>query len=241
MLLHPAIEKLFSQNEDLLLASTIVQLISVYSPNLENGTHSGLLEAVNYRLSNSTLPIILLSFYNKQDLSKQDRFGILSLTGTEYIQLPFLPIELINKIKHLTESPLNIPKKEWSAFSINVAEILLKEKAITFKHRQQHDLVNKITYPLRIACNQVLDFPLKREKKLLIVNDKLESAKSYVQQKEIANLLLYAQIAKESKDGYVLKVIRKLEKIDELSKINNDDLDIEKILYLINHIDDIKL
>lgn len=118
---------------------------------------------------------------------------------------------------------------------------MLKEKAIIFNHRQQHDLVNKITYPLRIACNQVLDFPLKREEKLLIVIGKLESAKSYVQQKEIANILLYAQIAKESKDGYVLKVIRKSEKIDELSKINNDDLDIEKILSLINQIDDIKL
>lgn len=50
MLLHPAIEKLLSQNEDLLLASTTVQLISVYSPNLENTTNSGSLEAVNYRL-----------------------------------------------------------------------------------------------------------------------------------------------------------------------------------------------
>lgn len=70
MLLHPAIEKLLSQNEDLLLASTTVQLISVYSPNLENTTNSGSLEAVNYRLSNPTLPIILFSFYSKQDLSK---------------------------------------------------------------------------------------------------------------------------------------------------------------------------
>lgn len=232
--LHPAISKLIAQSK--LKTKQDVVFISVYLPKSKN-LFRGISEAVKFRLAHRYTPVVLFSFHSIEILQQYDTFDILSLSGTAFVRLPFAKQELERAINNIA----SISETEWNSFSVNVAETLLKENAIIFKHRQEHDLVNKITFPLLNACCAVKDFPLKREEKLSVVIDKLEIVTLYVQREEITDLFFYAQIAKESKDDYVQKIIRKLEKIKELSKIGQNDLDLEKILSLINQIGEIKL
>ena len=68
--------------------------ISTYQ-SMQGLVNSGLLDAVKFRLANpSTYPLILLSFFSKETLQKEDEFGILSLPGTEFVQLPCTRIYL---------------------------------------------------------------------------------------------------------------------------------------------------
>lgn len=105
---HPALEywlkKALARYNGSLQNDTF--FISTYQVR-QGSVNSGLLDAVKFRLAHPTNhTLILLSFFSKETLQKDDEFGILTLSGTEYIQLPSTPDFLRVIIdKYLTPFP----------------------------------------------------------------------------------------------------------------------------------------
>jgi len=110
---------------------------------------SGITLVTDLRLAGFRQPFVILSFFNRQQLYKFDKFGILNDSNIYVRQLP-LNIDSFNKFivsvrRTPTESDLNsnigliFQRRFQALFSI-------------FAHGKSFDLINKITGPLRAAC-----------------------------------------------------------------------------------------
>ena len=97
-----------------------IPIISSFLPQHQNSIHSGLLEAVKYRLAHQAHNIILLSFHSKKELLLHDTFHILSLPGTAFIRLPFTLEQLYSTINKYVDNELTIPTTDWETFATNV-------------------------------------------------------------------------------------------------------------------------
>lgn len=157
---HPALEKLLAQSlvKMMYLRTSVgVTFISSCLSKSTNFSYGGLLQTVKSRLANSSYnPVITLSFHTKEELVKQNTYGILSLHGIKYLKLPvstdthYRAIENYNK-KH-KDFELSISKDEWEQFSINILTTLLKEKINILNHGSRYDFDNSVTLQLKAVC-----------------------------------------------------------------------------------------
>lgn len=229
---HPALTNLLEKsnvNEKYLQSLIDVVIVSDFYPQQnKRDIHAGLLEAVIYRLRHPTHYIILLSFHSKEELLKQDTFGILSLQGTVFIRLPFLPEQFSANIEKHTAIELSIPKEEWIVFSTYACKTLLKEKISVIKHKDKFGFGNKsafgnnVIYPLRASAVGSLTFP----ELLQDVKQKLKSVKIYTAKEEIEELFWLAEASASLPDTFLqsvsqfVKGFKKLEMYASQEEIN---------------------
>lgn len=179
-------------------------IVSGFLPRHINNIHSGLLEAVKYRLTHPAHCIILLSFHSKKELLLHDTFGILSLQGTAFIRLPFTPEGLYSTIEQYVDNELNIPNKDWEAFATNACKALLKEKINLLKHGNKLDFINNITGPLRACVVSLTEYP----ELLPVMKKQLAATKCYIDTQEITELFSLANAGASLPDTFLQSVLQ---------------------------------
>ena len=218
--------------------------ISDYSPSHSNKIHGGLQEATLYRLLNRPHNIFIFSFYNKQQLHPHDKFGILTLPGSEFFQLPFNVNELEICIKKIEKKKLTIDEAELESFTTKVCRQLLKEKIELLKHQSREGLYfgNNLTTPLRAACVNVVvnKYPSAIESLIKQMN----FTENYFSHNEVKEFIDIAGAARLSADAWVnlvcdfadaLSMLRNCKVVSEddcialMEKIDNVDCTFEKI------------
>jgi len=143
---------------DLIPIDTQVIIISDEYSDSECFSFVGFSLATDLRLAGYSLPIVLLSFLNRQQLTKFDPYGILQ-DQTIYVKtLPVIRDEFmrfnasLKEVKNRPSDYLNLEmvfqKRFGELFSI-------------FMHGKSIDLINKITGPLRAACIIAQFYPEK--------------------------------------------------------------------------------
>lgn len=170
--------------------------ISTYQVR-QGSVNSGLLDAVKFRLAHPTNhPLILLSFFSKETLQQVDEFGILSLSGTEYVQLPSSP-DLLKAFINKYNTPLSIPGEEWNRFAVPALKKLIHETVRKLKHGNQDALGNAALNPLRAAC--CLSFPVARP----LIKDNVEKLRQYLTVGVVAEFIGLSTLASAVNDAYL--------------------------------------
>lgn len=229
---HPALEnwlpKALARDNGSLQNDTF--FISTYDAR-QGSVNSGLLDAVKFRLAHPTNhPLILLSFFSKETLQKDDEFGILSLTGTEYIQLPSTP-DLLQAIFNKYNTLLSIPVEEWNRFAVPALKKLIHETVRKLKHGNQDALGNAALNPLRAAC--CLSFPLARP----LITDNLDKLRQYLAVGAVAEFIWLSTLASAVNDAYLHNAWEVSKQLTDLAKCTcHSQYDAK---HLITRIDDI--
>lgn len=233
---HPSIENWLAQSKVKMkhLPNNVGQAFISSYQSQQKDIHSGLNKAVKFRLANPSYnPIIILSFYSLEVLKKIDNFGILSLTGTEFLQLPvqienlYQTIENCNvKFKNIE---LSIPEPEWEQFAIPAYKGILKATISKLKHGNDQDFVNTVTGPLRTSCVSSLSFPVT----LSIITDKLASFRSYLQNEEINEFIMMAEIGGRINDKFLQTTSQFAAQLLQLANFNYYSLENSKELIFI--------
>ena len=204
--------------------------ISTYQAR-QGSVNSGLLDAVKFRLAHpSTHPLILLSFFSIETLQKEDEFGILSLSGTEYIQLPSTS-DLLQAIINKYNTPLSIPGEEWNRFAFPALKKLIHETVRKLKHGNHDALGNAALNPLRAAC--CLSFPVARP----LITDNLEKLRQYLTVGPVAEFIRLSTLASAFNYAYLQNawaVSKQLTDLVNCTCHSQDDAQ-----HLITRIDDI--
>lgn len=185
--------------------------ISTYQVR-QGSVQSGLLDAVKFRLAHPTThPLILISFFSKETLLKEDEFGILCLTGTKYVQLPNTP-EVLHAIINKYNTPLSIPKEEWNYFAVLALKKLIHETVRKLKHGNQDALGNAALNPLRAAC--CLSFPLARP----LITDNLDKLRQYLAVGAVAEFIWLSTLASAVNDVYLHNAWEVSKQLTDLAK-----------------------
>lgn len=239
-LCHPALEQLLEQSkvvEQYQHSSVGITFISSYLPQYPGGVHSGLLQAVMFRLAHPTGLIIMLSFHAKAALMPHDTLGILSLYGTEFLRLPFS----IQHLHHLldayqqkdSEAAFRIPEGEWAQFATAACKALLAQKLRILNHGNKLDFVNHTTGPLRSVCVDALLLPFLQT----VVKEQLQYLRSFVAQDEMAELLNLANVAHTSNDTLLRRVAVFAEHLGQLvDYASHEALDLKKLIFVIDNV-----
>lgn len=191
----------------------------------------GLLDAVKFRLAHPTThPLILLSFFSKETLQNEDEFGILSLSGTEYVQLPSSP-DLIQAIINKYNTPLSIPREEWARFAVPALKKLIHETVRKLKHGNLDALGNAALNPLRAAC--CLSFPNARP----LITDNLDKLRQYLGVGAVAEFIGLSTLASDVNDAYLQNAWAVSKQLTDLANFTcHSQADTQ---HLITRIDDI--
>lgn len=202
---HPTLENLLTTSKEGMKCVTLTNnavIISDFLPKASQPIHAGLLKATKYRLIHPSNYIYIASFFPKEKLLTFDTFGILSLTGTEFIQLPFYKDQFFRSLEEKQKTEFNLSKLEWETFAIRACKVLLKEKISVLKHGGKLDFVNNVSFALRIEAQNCLTNPQRiiELKKLLL------SIKLYNQKEEIAELIELSNVSKDLPDN-LLKTV----------------------------------
>jgi len=196
---------------------------------------AGILHAVKFRLFSPSVFIIFFSFYTRGQLHSKDRFGVLALEGTEFIQLPCCKEKLVHAAEKHKNDSLNIDAAKWQKFSQYACKQLLREQLDELKHGNKFDLGNKVLNPLRIACVNMQSSSKKSADQSLL-KSKLKALKIYTELPEIAELLALANVCKEPNDQF-LQTMKDFSAFFTKLADWNDDLDKDGITNLISTID----
>lgn len=200
---HPTIENLLEKSKvEMFCQQSLIDVVFItdYFPQVSNQIHGGLLEAVKFKLTHPTSYICISSFYSKEDLIQYDTFGILSLTGTIFLRLPFLPEQLINELEAFTQIQLSIPNEEWIIFSIYACRAVLKEKISVLKHGGRLEFVTAINMGLRWE----VDLCLKDSLRMPCLKTLLSNLQSdYQNNKEFVELVELCVVGDSLPDEYI--------------------------------------
>lgn len=202
---HPALENLLTTSKEGVKCVTLPNnavLISDFLPKVSQPIHAGLLEAVKYRLFHPSVFIFIASFFPKEKLHPFDTLGILSLTGTEFIQLPFYKDQFFRSLEEKQKTEFNLSKLEWETFAIRACKVLLKEKISVLKHGGKLDFVNRVSFALRIEAQNCLTNP----QRIVELKELLLSIKLYNQKEDIAELIELSNVSKDLPDN-LLKTV----------------------------------
>ena len=228
---HPVLIHLLEQSKvEMFCQQSSIELvfISDYFPQVSSQVHSGLLEAVKFRLIHPNSYICIFSFYSKEELLQYDTFEILSLTGTIFLRLPFLPEQLINKLEALTQIQLSIPDEEWIIFSIYACRAMLKEKINVLKHGGRLEFVTAINMGLRWEVDLCLKDSLRMPCLMTLLSN-LQS--DYQNNNEFVELIELSQVGYRLPDEYIKAVsgvVKGLNIILSLANVPKIDLKVLK-------------
>ncbi len=134
---------------------------------------SGITMATDLRLAGFRQPLVMLSFLNRQQLYKFDKYGILKDTEIYVWQLPLDKKAFNEFIGQVQKTPITVHS------NINSGPIFqhrFPELFSTFMHGKSFDFISKITGPLRAACIIAQFYP---EKEFLVWN-MLEKANQHL-------------------------------------------------------------
>lgn len=213
----------------------VTVIVSDFLPQQSHDFHTGILEAVKYRLIYPEHYIIFLSFHSKEYLLHHDPFGIISLNGTDFIRLPFLPEQLIKTIEKNNYFGSSIPKVEWIMFATNASKILLKDKISLLNHGNKLELLSLVTSPLGGSCRAMSDYPTVYPP---IINRQLQSVKQFITE-ELSDLIEMATVLKNMNDPYLQNVVEFANSLYNLKNFSfTSQLNVTTLLSLINAVDD---
>jgi hypothetical protein len=134
---HPALQNLLTSSKEgikCVTSSENAVLISDYLPKTSQSIHAGLLEAVKFRLFNPSQTIYYASFFPEEKLIPLDTFGILSLPGTEFIQLPFHKENFFKTLEDTQKAGLILLESDCEKFAIKACKVLLKNNLRVIIH-----------------------------------------------------------------------------------------------------------
>jgi len=229
---HPSIEKWLSQTGVQCFEGRC--FISAYHAQAGQA-HSGILQAVKHRLANpNQCPIIFFSFHSQKALTQQDTYGILSLTGTAFVQLPVSKETLLNVInKH--NAAFSIPAAEWERFSLPAYTQLIKETISKLTHGNPNALGNGAINPLRLACATYLSFP----DSLPLVTDSLRQLRQYIQVGEMAEFISLAANAPTGNVPFLLTAANFTKQVNELAAAGCQSVEeAQKLIFIIDNLND---
>jgi hypothetical protein len=209
-------------------------VISDFSENKKN-IHSGLLEAVKYRLTHRYCYIIFLAFHSKEELFRYDVFNILSLPGTIFIRLPFKCQEFYSVVEECNKIKLKIPQEEWTYYSTNVSKALIKDKISVLKHGNKLDFVNQVTGPLRAATVILPSFPDSK----FLIKQYLQSFRDYSKKDEIEELILLSKTSASLSDNFLTSVSQFVNGLQQLILFAEmDEININQLIFTIDLINE---
>ncbi|WP_291124935.1 hypothetical protein [Flavobacterium sp. UBA6031] len=200
---HPALENLLTTSKEGMSCVTLTNnavLISDFLPKASQPIHAGLLEAVKYRLFHPSEFIFITSFFPKEKLHPFDTYGILSLTGTEFIRLPFHIDQFLATLEENKKTEFNLSKIGWETFAIRACKALLKEKLSVLKHGGKLQFVDAIDMGLRWEVDNCLNDSL-RIPYLITKLSKLQS--DYQNNNEFVELVELCIVGDSLPDEYI--------------------------------------
>jgi hypothetical protein len=230
---HPSIENLLNTCREGMNCATLPVKAVIFSDYLPQVTsspiHAGLLESVKYRLAQPTHLIYFASFLPKEKLLQHDRLGILSLTGTEFIHLPFDPNQFYVELdsRYLVECV--IPETEWVEFATNACKTLLKEKLSILKHDDVHPFFihSTLILPLYLEVwnytNNLIDVEhLKSRLTSLVPN--------FTYNKEILELSALSNVSVSFQDEFLQTVSQFVKDLEKLSSyVSQEQININEL------------
>lgn len=217
---HPAIQNLLTTSEegnDCVTSTNNAVCISDYIPTATPSIHTGLSEAVKFRLFNPSHLIFFASFFPKEMLLPFDTFGILTLAGTEFIRLPFCANQLLFSIKEKQTNGINLSQSDWETFALRAGKALLKEKLSVLKHGGKLDFVNDVTLTLRIEAQNCL----KDSSRISELEKLLADVKSYNKNKEISELIIMSEKCQGLADHYFQNVFEFTNRLIQLESLES--------------------
>jgi len=218
---HSSLENLLATSKEGMNCVTLTNnavLISDFLPQNPQPIHAGLLEAVKYRLFHPSEFIFIASFFPKEKLIPLDTFGILSLNGTEFIQLPFHIDQFLGTLEDKQKIEFNLSKDEWETFAIRACKALLKKKMSILKHGGKLDLVNKLTLKIRLEAQNCLFYG----QDINVLRECLKSVKLYREIEEIAELIELSNVSKNFPDDYLQTVAEFVNGLNYLESLANE-------------------
>jgi hypothetical protein len=210
---HPSIENLLTTSKEGMNCVTLTNnavFISDFLPKALQPIHAGLLEATKYRLTYPSNYIYIASFFPKEYLLPFDTFGILQLTGTEFIHLPFQIDQFLLILEEKQETELNLSKDEWEAFAISTCKVLLKKKI-------GHGFGTLAILKISLDAQNHLHFG----QNINVLMKSLSSVKSY-REEEIAEIIELTNICKNLQDDYLQAVAEFVEGLYYLESLANE-------------------
>ncbi|MEI6554605.1 MAG: hypothetical protein WCL70_03370 [Paludibacter sp.] len=219
---HPALENLLTTSKEGVKCVTLPNnavIISDFLPKASQPIHAGLLEATKYRLTHPTHFIFFASFFPKEKLLPFDTFGILTLTGTEFIRLPFYNDQFFITLLEKQKTEFNLSRAEWETFAIRACKALLKEKLSVLKHGGKLDLVNKLTLKIRLEAQNCLFYG----QDIKVLRECLRtSIELYKKIDEIDELIELSNVSKNLPDEYLQIVAKFVEGLYYLESLANE-------------------
>ncbi|MBK8808621.1 MAG: hypothetical protein IPO21_19110 [Bacteroidales bacterium] len=180
-----------------------------YHQGSQDVVGSNLKQLVKFRLLHPETPVLFFSFLPLETLLPKDDFGVLKLSGAEFIQLPCSNVTILQAAANQCAKPLSVRDAAWKAFSERACKSLLTEKIKIINHKQELAFVNKVGLGLRLSIEQVINYPEQRSTTLVNFNKSYASMLAYVQNPQITEIIELGNIVQDSNDSF-LNIVSKL-------------------------------
>lgn len=181
-----------------------VAFFSAYIPGDQDVLGAGISRLVKFRLLHPETPVLFLSFLPKKKLLTQDEFGVLQISGTEFVQLPFDKATILQLAEKHSFNSSTVSSEEWRSFSEKACRTLLHQKINVIKHKQDLAFINKVGLGLRLAVENVINYPEQRCcATLQDFNERYTAMQTYLQNPQIKDLIELSGIVQNSDDQFL--------------------------------------
>jgi hypothetical protein len=167
--------------------------------------------------------VLFLSFLPKEKLLPQDEFGVFHLPGTEFVQLPFDKATILELAEKLCGNSLTDSSAAWESFSEKACRTLLHQKIDVIKHKQDLAFINKVSLGLRLAVENVINYPEQRCETLQYFNERYTAMLAYVENPQIIEIIELASIVQNSDDTFLNIVSKLVKDLKLISDTNNKE------------------
>lgn len=179
-----------------------VRFFPAYVPGEPDVLGAGLSKLVRFRLFNPAASVVFLSFHDKEVLRTKDRFGVLEVPGTVYLQLPCIKEDLIKTAESIGKWEGNESKEQWKPFAEKACKALISERIKLLKHGQKNAIGN-ILNPLRASCVGFLDTQHSQNQYLNEANTCIRYLRDFLEIPQIKDLMQWNTVCKEPDDQYL--------------------------------------
>ncbi len=195
------LEKLLASG-DIIKKFPGVVIFSAYIPSQQDAFNAGLMNLFKFRLLYPFTQVLFFSFHSKEALLKTDRFGVLDLDGTEFIQLPCAYNIMITAVEKCTKKMEHHPVG-WLQFSENAGTEMITKAIHELKHGEKLDIGNLVLNPMRASALAVSLMPELKEKYQDVFERNHAELISFIGSPEIFELLQLANNFGKSKNPFL--------------------------------------
>ncbi len=179
-----------------------VRFFPAYVPGESDVLGAGLSKLVRFRLFNPAASVVFLSFHDKEVLRTKDRFEVLEVPGTAYLQLPCIKEDLIKTAESIGKWEWNGSKEQWKPFAEKACKALISERIKILKHGQANAIGN-ILNPLRASSVGIVYTPELQNQYVDVTKKHIDRLKDFLNDPQIKDLIQLLNVNNDTKDKYL--------------------------------------